>query len=152
MGQPLTETEIKSLLAELQSDRAKRRWSIVQKLSKLDVDNEQIVIALETMAVQDPVEYVRKEAQAVLRAPMYQAILQRHKEAGVKTSTATTCPRCSYENSSGIKFCQNCGTMLAMNCHRCGTLNPLNISLCGNCGVNFSEAHWHSHRRNRAVV
>jgi hypothetical protein len=111
------------------------------------------------MALQDPQQYVREEAQKVIRLPTYQSILQRQKEQEAArraeeqaqrealaqaqqsaTTLPTQCPNCGFQNPAGIKFCQNCGNSMTTKCRRCGTSNTLGVIFCGNCGVKLAEA------------
>lgn len=49
-------------------------------------------------------------------------------------SKQTICPRCDKPAGEG-KFCNNCGTNLAMNeCERCGATSPAESRFCGECG------------------
>jgi class 3 adenylate cyclase/tetratricopeptide (TPR) repeat protein len=44
------------------------------------------------------------------------------------------CQNCSFDNSTGAKYCQNCGHALEITCPNCGTLNPASARFCMNCG------------------
>ena len=48
------------------------------------------------------------------------------------------CPRCSFENPTGTKFCGQCGTRLGASCPSCGTLNPEGFAFCGSCGASLT--------------
>src|SRR5260221_3429061 len=50
------------------------------------------------------------------------------------------CPNCSAENPSGVKFCGECGTALALLCPSCGTANEAGRKFCGECGSALSAA------------
>jgi hypothetical protein len=76
---PPLSPEVSQLLKDLKGDKAKRRWSIVQTLAKMQIDDERVVAALEELAYHDPVPYVRTEAEAALQLPTYQAIVQRRR-------------------------------------------------------------------------
>lgn len=82
MGQLLSKIEIDNLLAELQNTKAKRRWSTVQQLAKLQVNDERIALALENLALADPADYVRAEAQSTVRAPVYRQDARGRRRAG----------------------------------------------------------------------
>lgn len=159
MAQPMSESEIQNLLADLQNESAKRRWATIGRIMKLKVEDERIAGMLETMAVQDPKDYVREEAQKAVGSPTYAAILQRQREEEQAKKAAeqaereaiaqaqqsatfspTQCPTCGFENPAGVKFCQNCGNSMTVKCRRCGTPNTLGVIFCGNCGVKLSEA------------
>lgn len=75
---------IQQFLDDLQHDSAKRRWSTIRKIARSPIPNERIVNHLEKLATQDPVGYVRDEAQKTLNNPIYQTILQRRIEDPVK--------------------------------------------------------------------
>jgi len=45
------------------------------------------------------------------------------------------CPRCSAENSAGMKFCGQCGAPLGPACPSCGASNPAEHKFCGQCGA-----------------
>ena len=44
------------------------------------------------------------------------------------------CPECGHQNSSGQKFCGECGARLAGRCPTCGAPSPLGQKFCGECG------------------
>ena len=44
------------------------------------------------------------------------------------------CPKCQFENPSGIKFCGECGAKLERICPSCNSSNPLQFKFCGECG------------------
>ena len=44
------------------------------------------------------------------------------------------CPACGFENSSGIKFCGECGAPLKLRCSSCGFENAPAVKFCGECG------------------
>ena len=48
------------------------------------------------------------------------------------------CPKCTFDNPTGMKFCGNCGGQLDSVCGSCGFQNPPGFKFCGNCGVNLS--------------
>jgi class 3 adenylate cyclase len=45
------------------------------------------------------------------------------------------CPRCSADNSAGMRFCGQCGAPLGMGCPSCGAGNPPEHRFCGLCGA-----------------
>ncbi len=45
------------------------------------------------------------------------------------------CPRCSADNSAGMKFCGQCGAALGSPCPSCGSGNPPDHRFCGQCGA-----------------
>src|SRR5258708_37468877 len=45
------------------------------------------------------------------------------------------CPRCSADNSAGMRFCGQCGAPLGMGCPSCGAANPPEHRFCGQCGA-----------------
>jgi ribosomal protein L40E len=44
------------------------------------------------------------------------------------------CPRCQQENPPQAKFCQECGTRLALTCAKCHTEPPAGAKFCLECG------------------
>ena len=46
-----------------------------------------------------------------------------------------TCSNCGAENTSGQKFCGECGTALAATCSSCGAVNAPGQKFCGECGT-----------------
>ena len=47
------------------------------------------------------------------------------------------CPQCQHENQEGAKFCDECGTPLAVRCPACGTENRPGAKFCTECGASF---------------
>src|SRR5262245_61369015 len=45
------------------------------------------------------------------------------------------CPRCQHENSSGVKFCGECGARLELLCPSCRAPNPPTNKFCNECGA-----------------
>jgi class 3 adenylate cyclase/tetratricopeptide (TPR) repeat protein len=45
------------------------------------------------------------------------------------------CPSCGFENSEGLKFCNECGAPLLVRCAQCGFTNQPQAKFCGACGV-----------------
>ena len=50
------------------------------------------------------------------------------------------CPKCQFENPTGINFCGECGAKLERLCPGCNSPNPLNFKFCGECGHNLISA------------
>jgi class 3 adenylate cyclase/tetratricopeptide (TPR) repeat protein len=50
------------------------------------------------------------------------------------------CPRCSAENSAGMRFCGQCGASLGAVCPSCGFGNPTEHRFCGQCGAALERA------------
>jgi class 3 adenylate cyclase/tetratricopeptide (TPR) repeat protein len=50
------------------------------------------------------------------------------------------CPKCHFENASGIKFCGECGAKLERICPRCSFGNAPGIKFCGECGHDLRES------------
>jgi ribosomal protein L40E len=163
MAEPLSQQEIERMLRGLTNRYAARREADAKAFAKVTESNEEIVMALETLATTDPDPSVREAAKFALSQQAHQEILrritERRKEEAAKRqaeqarfaslqaaasqteiSAVVVCPNCSYQNPRGIKFCQNCGTSLTINCRRCGTPNPFGVVFCGNCGTKLSEA------------
>lgn len=54
---------------------------------------------------------------------------------------AATCPSCGTSNSSGARFCANCGGSLApptIDCPSCHTTNPTSAKFCSSCGTSLA--------------
>src|SRR5215471_20586823 len=49
------------------------------------------------------------------------------------------CPRCQAETRAGAKFCEDCGTSLAMPCRACGAELTPGKKFCGECGAPTSS-------------
>src|SRR5262245_66684292 len=45
------------------------------------------------------------------------------------------CPRCGTANSTGRRFCAECGSSLALACTACGFSNEPGVKFCGGCGT-----------------
>lgn len=74
--------EVRTLYVELQDDSSKRRWNTIQKLGKMNVRNEQILMKIAEMAIQDPRDYVRAEAQKYIDSPGVQSLVQGIQRRG----------------------------------------------------------------------
>ncbi len=48
------------------------------------------------------------------------------------------CPKCQFENREGVRFCEKCGTKLALTCPNCSALIPSDRNFCGECGAPLS--------------
>ena len=57
----------------------------------------------------------------------------------VKESKTVKCPVCNSDNSSGSKFCGNCGASLTALCPSCGKENPAGSNFCNHCGKKLHE-------------
>ena len=60
------------------------------------------------------------------------------------------CPKCQFENPTGIKFCGECGAKLERLCPGCNSPNPLNFKFCGECGHNLISAKEISEEKSEA--
>jgi Double zinc ribbon len=49
------------------------------------------------------------------------------------------CPACGHENTTGVKFCGECGASLKLECSSCGFGNAPGIKFCGECGRRLAE-------------
>ena len=49
------------------------------------------------------------------------------------------CFQCQHENREGIKFCNECGTLLSLRCAQCGFTNESGSKFCGECGTSLIE-------------
>jgi hypothetical protein len=63
----MSDQEIEKLLQGLGSDQAKRRESTAMSIAKMRASDERIVRALQGLAANDPVEYVRAAAGSALK-------------------------------------------------------------------------------------
>ena len=61
-----------------------------------------------------------------------------------------TCPSCGTSNSTGRKFCIECGTPLASGCAVCGASNEPGAKFCGECGTPLADAANRSAATNTA--
>jgi len=48
---------------------------------------------------------------------------------------ALVCASCGAENSSGARFCSECGAPLQRTCQACGFEQPAGATFCSNCGI-----------------
>ena len=60
------------------------------------------------------------------------------------------CPKCQFENPTGINFCGECGAKLERLCPGCNSPNPLNFKFCGKCGHNLIPAKEISEEKSEA--
>jgi class 3 adenylate cyclase/tetratricopeptide (TPR) repeat protein len=44
------------------------------------------------------------------------------------------CFSCQFDNRDGVKFCEECGTEIALVCPRCDSRIPVGRQFCGDCG------------------
>lgn len=49
------------------------------------------------------------------------------------------CFACKSENRKGVKFCEECGTHIAIVCPRCNSRIPVGKKYCGDCGQNLLQ-------------
>src|SRR5215475_6747072 len=45
------------------------------------------------------------------------------------------CPSCGFDNTQGLKFCEECGTQLLRACPSCGQQVRPTAKFCGDCGT-----------------
>jgi class 3 adenylate cyclase/tetratricopeptide (TPR) repeat protein len=50
------------------------------------------------------------------------------------------CTSCGADNRDGVKFCGECGAVLAVTCSGCGTANEPGRKFCGECGAALGAA------------
>jgi class 3 adenylate cyclase/tetratricopeptide (TPR) repeat protein len=50
------------------------------------------------------------------------------------------CSNCGATNAAGAKFCNDCGTRLALECPNCGTSNPPGAKFCSECASPLTDA------------
>jgi predicted amidophosphoribosyltransferase len=50
------------------------------------------------------------------------------------------CSNCGSDNSTGKKFCGDCGASLENHCPKCGAQNPAGKRFCGDCGASLDAA------------
>ena len=50
------------------------------------------------------------------------------------------CPKCQFDNPTGINYCGECGAKLEKLCPSCHSPNPPNFKFCGECGQNLTPA------------
>ena len=51
-----------------------------------------------------------------------------------------TCPACGRENREAVRFCEECGTALALRCATCGSQLPSTAKFCGECGASLATS------------
>ncbi|MBA3688844.1 MAG: zinc ribbon domain-containing protein [Chloroflexi bacterium] len=51
------------------------------------------------------------------------------------------CSNCGTENEAGRKFCDACGTSLALGCPNCGADNRASARFCADCGQSLSSGY-----------
>lgn len=51
---------------------------------------------------------------------------------------ARTCPGCGADNDPDARFCDDCGTALAVACPDCGEVNDADARFCDDCGTALS--------------
>ena len=49
------------------------------------------------------------------------------------------CQNCQFENPTGAKFCNECGSKLELACPQCGQVNPPGSKFCNECGCNLAQ-------------
>ena len=49
------------------------------------------------------------------------------------------CFACQSENREGVKFCEECGTEIALACPRCDSRIPVGKKFCGECGQKLAQ-------------
>ena len=49
------------------------------------------------------------------------------------------CPKCSFENREGAKFCNECGHKFITSCPGCGATNRFGSKFCDECGQDLGE-------------
>ncbi len=49
-------------------------------------------------------------------------------------SSKITCPKCQEQNDDDSKFCNSCGTKLALVCTSCNEVNKPDAKFCDQCG------------------
>jgi len=49
------------------------------------------------------------------------------------------CPKCSFENREGAKFCLKCGNPMELRCSSCGKALPAEAVFCDECGHDLRE-------------
>src|SRR6266849_2922992 len=64
----------------------------------------------------------------------------RAKAAGPGGGAEVTCPRCQSENRDGVRFCEQCGSRLALTCAQCGVEVLPDTRFCGACGASVARS------------
>ncbi|MDR2974723.1 MAG: zinc ribbon domain-containing protein [Propionibacteriaceae bacterium] len=87
--------------------------------------------------------------QAVCVAQAHAAAMKRNIDQAGQTTTVwqdtieaktAICPACGKPAGAG-KFCNNCGTSMAMaTCPQCGSDNSRDVRFCNNCGHKLGQA------------
>lgn len=50
------------------------------------------------------------------------------------------CPKCGSMQQDTARFCDDCGTSLALVCHACGGANEAGAKFCSACGASTTHA------------
>ena len=58
---------------------------------------------------------------------------------------ASVCPRCGTGNTSGAKFCSECGSVLSTSCPECGHVTAPGQNFCSQCGAALSPRSASTH-------
>ncbi len=56
----------------------------------------------------------------------------------IKTEAIVKCSKCQSNNESDSRFCNKCGSPLAMICDKCGGSNTLSSLFCSKCGTKLA--------------
>ena len=59
----------------------------------------------------------------------------RAEAAGLGGGVEVECPRCQSGNRDGVRFCEECGSRLALICAGCGAEILPDKRFCGACGA-----------------
>lgn len=84
--------------------------------------------------------YVARARAEAMRRNIDEAAATATVWQGALESKTTVCPACGHPAGNG-KFCNNCGSSLALNeCPRCGEPNAQGVKFCNSCGFNLAGA------------
>ena len=167
MALSMSPSELEQQLNELKSDSAKRRWATIGRLVNANVTDERFLSVLEHMAVNDPMPYVREEAQAALNYPLIQETLQTRKQKAArlaqeqanKPNTPPLPParkppppparrmpssiqpfELTTDSPPSPTPTPTTAASDATACAHCGFANPSGMKFCQNCGKSLVVA------------
>ncbi len=139
-----------------QDDPAVKMVNAQTELAELKVKEEKLYAQIGRSAVEaygldvfaDYADELRLVQSNIVAAQEKVDILEREKEEAENAARAEEearraaiepyiCPNCGYENSEGMKFCNECGTKLGSQktfCTSCGAELQNGARFCGECG------------------
>ena len=140
-----------------QDDPAVKMVNAQTELSELKAKEEKLYAQIGRLAVEtygldtftDYVDELRLVQSNMIASQEKLDALEREQKAAEEAARAEEearraaiepyiCPNCGYENSEGMKFCNECGTKLGSQktfCTSCGAELQNGARFCGECGA-----------------